>query len=119
PMDAPARRRSTRTNEEMSARTKAHLLAAAVRLFSAQGYEQTTLQQIAEEAGMTKGALYHHFQSKEDVLRHVHDEVIEEVIAASQPVIDADLPPAEALRELIVVHLREIETRGDAIRAFL
>jgi AcrR family transcriptional regulator len=110
---------TARTNDEMSSQTIALLLAAAVKLFSAQGYQQTSLQQIADEAGLTKGALYHHFRTKEHVLRRVHDDVIEDVIAASQPVIDAGLPADEALREMIRVHLRVIETRGDAIGVFL
>jgi AcrR family transcriptional regulator len=103
----------------MSAQTQQMLLAAAVRLFSANGYDQTSLQEIAEEAGLTKGALYYHFKSKEDVLRRVHDDMIEEIIADSRPVVEAGLTPAETLRELIHVHMRAIEMRGDSIRVFL
>ncbi len=44
------------------------LLAAAARLFSKKGYRATTTDEIARAAGLTKGALYHHFKSKEDVL---------------------------------------------------
>lgn len=110
---------SARTNEEMSARTRALLLAAAVKLISSQGYQQTSLQQIADEAGLTKGALYHHFRTKEEVLRRIHDDLITAVIAASRPVMDAGLGAREALREMIRVHLNVIETRGEAIGVFL
>jgi TetR/AcrR family transcriptional regulator, cholesterol catabolism regulator len=110
---------TARTNDEMSSQTIALLLAAAVKLFSAQGYQSTSLQQIADEAGLTKGALYHHFRTKEDVLRRVHDDMIVEVIAASRPVMDAGLPADQALREMIRVHLRVIDTHGDAIGVFL
>lgn len=108
-----------RTNDEMSAHTRSLLLAAAVKLIASQGYHQTSLQQIAEEAGLTKGALYHHFRTKEEVLRHIHDDMIVEVIAASRPVMDADLGAEEALREMVRVHLHSIETRGEAIGVFL
>jgi AcrR family transcriptional regulator len=118
-MATKARTRSARTNDEMSAQTQQLLLAAAVKLFSANGYEQTSLQEIAQEAGLTKGALYYHFKNKEDVLLRVHDDMIEQIIAESRPVLDAGLAPADALRELIHVHMRAIETRGDAIRVFL
>jgi AcrR family transcriptional regulator len=118
-MAARGRNGAARTNGEMSAQTKELLLTAAVKLFSSQGYQRTTLQDIAQEAGLTKGALYHHFRSKEQVLRRVHDDMIERVLAESRPVLDADLPPTEALRALIRVHLQVIETQGDAITVFL
>jgi TetR/AcrR family transcriptional regulator, cholesterol catabolism regulator len=118
-MATDARRRSARTNDEMSAQTQEMLLAAAVKLFAANGYEQTSLHEIAHEAGLTKGALYYHFKSKEDVLRRVHDDMIERIIAESRSVLDAGLSPADTLRELIHVHMSAIETRGDAIRVFL
>jgi AcrR family transcriptional regulator len=118
-MAARGRTAAARTNDAMSTQTKELLIAAAVKLFSAQGYKETSLQEIAEEAGLTKGALYHHFRSKEDVLRRVHDDMIEEVMAASRPVLEAGTSPTATLRELIRVHLRAIETRGDAITVFL
>jgi AcrR family transcriptional regulator len=111
--------RPARTNDEMSAQTQALLLAAAVKLISSQGYQQTSLQQIAAEAGLTKGALYHHFRTKEEVLRRIHDEMMTEVIAASRPVMDAGAGAEETLREMIRVHLHVIETHGEAIGVFL
>jgi AcrR family transcriptional regulator len=103
----------------MSAHSQEMLLAAAVKLFSARGYDQTTLQDIAGEAGLTKGALYYHFKSKEEILRRVHDDMIEQIVADSRPVLHAGLSAAETLRGLIHVHLAAIETRGDAIKVFL
>ena len=44
------------------------LVNAATRLFSKKGYRGTTTEEIARAAGLTKGALYHHFKSKEDLL---------------------------------------------------
>jgi len=60
-----ARKRLTRV--ESKARTRAYLLEAAAALFTRQGFEGTSVEQIAEEAGYTKGALYTHFESKEDL----------------------------------------------------
>jgi len=48
--------------------TRAHLLAAARHLFAVHGYEATSVSDIAKAAGYTKGALYAHFTSKEDLL---------------------------------------------------
>ncbi|HKU30935.1 TetR/AcrR family transcriptional regulator [Arthrobacter sp. NyZ413] len=49
--------------------TRANIQAVALRLFSEQGYESTSMRQIAEELGFTKAALYYHFKSKEDIVR--------------------------------------------------
>ena len=59
-----------RTKED-SDKTKAMLLDAAQRVFSRQGYATTTLQDIAKEAGMTRGAVYHHFDGKGDILNQL------------------------------------------------
>lgn len=59
------RRRLTR--EESKARTRKELLRAANRLFVRNGFVATSLADIAEEAGLTKGAVYSNFESKEDL----------------------------------------------------
>ena len=50
------------------------LLAAALRVFAARGYRNTRLDEVAAAAGVTKGALYHYFSNKEDLLRRALDE---------------------------------------------
>lgn len=47
--------------KEQAEQSKAHLVETALRLFVAQGYEATSVSQILDEAGMARGALYHHF----------------------------------------------------------
>jgi AcrR family transcriptional regulator len=52
--------------------TRERILDAALDLFLAQGYDGTSLRQIAEQLGVTKAALYYHFESKEDILMALH-----------------------------------------------
>ena len=52
------------------------LLAVATRLFAERGYDRTSVQEIVEAAGVTKGALYHYFGSKEDLLQEVYARVL-------------------------------------------
>src|SRR5262245_13927619 len=47
--------------------TRERILAVAMELFTDQGYEATSLRQISERLGVTKAALYYHFQSKEEL----------------------------------------------------
>ena len=60
----PPRRQS---REESQSQTRAHLLAAATRLFVERGFSGTSLRDIAAEAGYTQGAFYSNFASKEDL----------------------------------------------------
>src|SRR2546423_4961410 len=66
---SPARR----TQQQRSEATTGELLDAARELFSADGYQATSLDGITRRAGMTKGALYHHFADKEDLFRAVFE----------------------------------------------
>ena len=61
-----APRRSAR-QAERRARTRARLLKAAGKVFARHGYERATLDEIAEEAGLSKGAVYYNFASKEEL----------------------------------------------------
>src|SRR5208283_2368424 len=58
--NAPAARRGD---------TRARIRHVALELFAEQGYERTSLREIAERLGVTKAALYYHFKSKEDIVR--------------------------------------------------
>jgi AcrR family transcriptional regulator len=49
--------------------TRARIQQVALELFAEQGYERTSLREIAERLGVTKAALYYHFKSKEDIVR--------------------------------------------------
>src|ERR1700739_4407518 len=54
--------------------TRARIQRVALELFAEQGYERTSLREIAERLGVTKAALYYHFKSKEDVGRSFSED---------------------------------------------
>jgi len=56
--------------------TRARIRATALELFVAQGFDVTTLAQVADRLQITRPAVYHHFRSKEDVLTSSYEEVI-------------------------------------------
>ena len=62
--DAPAEGHGGRRGD-----TRARIQQVALELFAEQGYERTSLREIAERLGVTKAALYYHFKSKEDIVR--------------------------------------------------
>jgi AcrR family transcriptional regulator len=59
--------------------TRAALVAAARELFGAQGYAETSIDEIVAKAGVTKGAVYHHFEGKEGLFTVVFEQVYREV----------------------------------------
>src|SRR6202453_2150472 len=52
--------------------TRERILDIALELFNEQGYDKTSLREIAERLGFTKAALYYHFERKEDILLELH-----------------------------------------------
>ena len=53
--------------------TERRILEVSRRLFTEKGYEHTTIQDIVDALGMSKGAIYHHFKSKEDIYDRICD----------------------------------------------
>lgn len=64
---------------ERRAATVAAVLSAARKAFAANGFEATTIDAIAARAGVAKGAVYHHFASKEEIFEHVLDGIVADI----------------------------------------
>jgi AcrR family transcriptional regulator len=72
------------------AATRARLLDAAARVYAARGFAGATLDDVAEEAGLTKGAVYGHFGSKDNLLVALMDEYLAAEIAEQIALFDRD-----------------------------
>jgi AcrR family transcriptional regulator len=68
-----------RTQAERSGATRAALIGAARRLFAERGYADVGTEEIVREAGVTRGALYHHFDGKRELLRAVYEQIESEI----------------------------------------
>ena len=72
--------------------TRAALVAAARELFSERGYAAVGTEEVVARAGVTRGALYHHFADKKELFRAVYDqaeaEVVESILAATAAIED-------------------------------
>ncbi len=65
-----------RKTKEEALKTRQAIVDAAVQVFSVQGVSRTTLANIAKKAGVTRGAIYWHFNNKEDLLRALWDQLL-------------------------------------------
>jgi AcrR family transcriptional regulator len=81
--------------------TRSRIIAAAVSLFAEQGYDATSVNQVVARAGVAKGALYHHFQSKDDLLYEVYRELVDRQRAGLAEILARGLSPADTLRAIV------------------
>ncbi len=87
-----------RTQTERTEATRAALLAAARRLFAEQGYAGVAMEEVVREAGVTRGALYHHFGGKRDLFEAVYEEVEQQLTEDIARAALTGPDPLEALR---------------------
>lgn len=81
---------SSSSPQQRRGNTRQRIQDIALELFAEQGYEKTSLREIAERLGVTKAALYYHFKTKEDIIISLFDDLtrpIDELIqwAEEQP----------------------------------
>ncbi|MCD4702087.1 MAG: TetR/AcrR family transcriptional regulator, partial [Candidatus Aegiribacteria sp.] len=80
------------------------ILRVSEDLFHEQGYEKTTIQNIAEHCGLSKGALYHHFRSKEEVLKRICYRQYIYLKETFLPIVeDSELSMTEKLRRIMTI----------------
>ncbi|MEU5877813.1 TetR/AcrR family transcriptional regulator [Spirillospora sp. NPDC047279] len=91
-------------------RTRREIVDSALQLFEREGFDRTTLKQIVVNANLTKGAFYHHFQSKEDLLWQIQNEYLDTQIESARAVVEESSDPVEQLRSLIGLSLAGVAT---------
>lgn len=77
------------------------VLAVAVQLFNEQGYDATSVADLAGRLGLTKSALYHHFASKEQLLAIALETALSRLEAVLDTVLERDAPASDQLREVV------------------
>jgi AcrR family transcriptional regulator len=89
------------------------LLRAATRLFAEQGFESTSVQEVVAAAGVTKGAMYHYFGSKDDLLYEVYGRVLRMQTEHLMEISSRDAPVAErvhaAAADVIVTSIANLD----------
>lgn len=85
----------------MTATARQRVLDVAVELFATQGYSATSVSQVIERAGLTKGGFYHHFASKDELLYEVYGDLITRQLASMDEILSRGLSRTETLRLLI------------------
>jgi AcrR family transcriptional regulator len=120
--------RTATQNREIRAATRAKLLNAALELFASRGYAATSVDAIAEAAGMSVGLLYYHFDSKTKLLDAIFEQSLADVQATFSAAdrepdpagrLPALLRSAAAIVRTLERYLEDIGWPGPAIEARL
>ncbi len=101
--------RTPEQNQALREETRGRIIRAALALSSSNGYERTTVRAIAEAAGVAQGLMYSHFASKEDLLRAIFQQSIQDVFASFALAASggAGPPTVEAIIRAACVTVRE------------
>ena len=84
------------------------IIDTAVELFHQKGYRSTTLEDVANELGITKAALYHYVSSKEQLLSIIYIQALENIFRNMDEILSRGLPPRETLRMILENHIQGI-----------
>ena len=103
--------------QQRSEETRTKITEAAIKLFSNTGYNKASVDEICAEAGISKGAFYHHFKSKQELFLALLDgwlQAIDNAIEASK-----DLSAPETFMQMTTAFPFIFETAGDGLPMFL
>src|SRR5213596_2811200 len=95
------------------------ILDAAVRVFARKGYHTCRVGDVAEEAGVAYGLLYHYFRSKDEVLETIFRDTWRAMLEAIALVEETEDDPREQLRKVVAIVLRTWRTDPDLVRVLV
>ncbi|WP_166868183.1 TetR/AcrR family transcriptional regulator [Salinibacterium sp. ZJ70] len=100
---------------EHGSERRAQLLAIAAKLIAERGYTATTVRDIADEAGILSGSLYHHFASKEEILEEVLRSFMDPLLERFEEIASSGDSPRVILDRLIEHSFETIEQKPAAV----
>ncbi|MEV4255252.1 TetR/AcrR family transcriptional regulator [Spirillospora sp. NPDC049652] len=111
----PAARRRGRGSSAAASERREHLVRLAAELFAEKGFQATTVRNIADEAGILSGSLYHHFDSKESIVDEILSGFFEEIMTRYREVIDRGEDPRATIAGLVRIAFGTLEPHRAAI----
>ncbi|NNV07226.1 TetR/AcrR family transcriptional regulator [Geobacillus sp. C56-T2] len=98
---------------------KEKLMEAAVELFEEKGFKETSVQEIVEAVGATKGAFYYYYKSKEELLHDICVSYLDDLLCQQEQLLhEPEKSCTETLRAIVCMVIRNIRTRKKSARIF-
>lgn len=95
------------------------ILRTATTLFGEQGVDSTSMREIAEAVGVTKAAIYYHFESKDQLHFEIHLRLIDSVLAQLMDIASSADPAPTKIRRVVHLNLESIAEHRDAFTVLL
>ena len=92
---------------------KEEIIAATVRLVAQKGVDGSTIRQISEAAGVTEGAVYRHFASKEDLCQQAYCQIVAEMASAKEALVSSPGTMEEKIHEWVRLTYEYFDTYPD------
>ena len=108
-------RRRGKGSPALASERREHLVRLAAELFAEKGFQATTVRNIAEEAGILSGSLYHHFDSKESIVDEILSGFFDDLMASYRAVLEQGLDPRETIAGLVRIAFGTLEPHRAAI----
>jgi AcrR family transcriptional regulator len=115
---APAKRQGAprrATASGPASERRDHLVKLAAELFARKGFQATTVREIADEAGILSGSLYHHFDSKETIVDEVLSTFLKDLIGRYRAALEHEGDPRTVLSEMVRIGFSTLEPHRAAI----
>ena len=99
----------------LASERREHLVRLAAELFAKKGFQATTVREIADEAGILSGSLYHHFDSKESIVDEVLSSFFNELLTANRAAVEEGGDPQQIISALVRIAFGTLEPHRAAI----
>ena len=97
---------------------RAQIIEIAARVFRQKGYHAASLEEVAKELNITRPAIYHYVESKEEILCEIYEQVMNTLSADLATVAKSNLPPDERLYQMISYQVAHVIDRQDRVAIF-
>lgn len=109
---------SSEGTSRSSTRTKELILAAATEVFSRNGYQGGSLREIADRVGISKAAIYYHYEDKQQILADIHNEFMDVLINRHEDGAIEGESPERVIRRVLRDILSLMVTHRSHVRVF-
>lgn len=110
--------KAAKATREVKVSREEELLRNAIQVFSRGGFRETSLQEIADELGITRPLFYYYFESKEDLLWRIIGHLGDTLLEQARPIAAGDEPPMRRLTSLFEHHVSTLLENVDAFRIY-
>src|SRR5690625_5030919 len=98
---------------------KQEITKHSVKLFQEKGFSETSIQDIVDSLGVTKGTFYYYFKSKEQLLMDIHERYIDDLIERQEMIIETERSARDKIVKIVELIIGDIESHRANGRVYL